>query len=153
MGEMHVTREPTTVLTCLGLGSCIGLCLYDPASRVGAMAHIVLPDSTGAKGGPSPRYADTAVSYLLQEMARHGASTRRLIAKMAGGAQMSPALDADSIFRTGSRNAEATAASLASDGVLLAAADTGGHHGRTIRLFVRSGEVTVTTAGGEARTI
>ena len=153
MGEMHVSRRTSAVLTCLGLGSCIGLCVYDPVAGVGGMAHIVLPSSSNGKGGPSPKFADAAVPFLLREMVRQGALERRLTAKIAGGAQMSTALGTNGIFKTGERNTEATEAVLATAGVPLTAADTGGHHGRTVRLFVASGRVTVTVAGGETKEI
>ena len=117
------------------------------------MAHIVLPSSNGRSGEPSPKYADAAIPMLLEQMSKHGALRHRLIVTMAGGAQMSMASGVGSIFETGERNVKATKEILTKSGVSLKAADTGGTHGRTVRLFVDSGRVTVGTVGHSAKEI
>ena len=153
LGELQVTRDSSVILTCLGLGSCVSLCAYDPVSKVAGMVHIVLPLSNGRSGEPSPKYADAAIPMLLEEMNKHGALMRRLIVKMVGGAQMSTAPGIGSIFETGERNVKATKEILTESGITVKAADTGGTHGRTVRLFVDSGRVTVGTVGHSAREI
>jgi chemotaxis protein CheD len=147
LAEMQVSADPSAVLTCLGLGSCIGLSAYDPFSKVGGMAHIVLPSSNGRTVEPSPKYADTAVPLLLGEMERLGANRSRIVAKISGGAQMSVSAGAGALFKTGEKNIGATVKALKESGVRLAAAETGGTKGRTLRLFVGSGKVTVSSAG------
>src|SRR5437867_3655500 len=87
IAEIRVSRSADDVLIALGLGSCIGVCLYDPQARVAGMAHIVLPDSTGHETNPC-KFADTAIPLLCQEMERSGASSSRLRAALAGGAQL-----------------------------------------------------------------
>lgn len=151
MGEMQVTQRPSAVLTCLGLGSCIAICVYDPVSKVGGMAHVVLPSANGRDVEPSPKYADTALPLLLQHVGKRGALESRLIVKIAGGAQMSKAPGLDGIFNTGERNVETIKKVLGNLGVRMAASEVGGHYGRTVRLFVDSGRVTVTTAGSAIR--
>ena len=147
MGELKISNDAADVLTCLGLGSCIGLSVYDPTTSLGGMVHIVLPGSSNGRG-PSPKFADTAVPHLLDELIKKGASKERLMVKMAGGAQMSKSPGVDSIFNTGQQNVDATKAVLASTGLRLRAADTGGHQGRTLRLYISTGAVTVSVGGG-----
>jgi chemotaxis protein CheD len=151
MGEMQVSSDPDTVLTCLGLGSCIGLGVYDPKAKVGGMVHIVLPKFEDGNGGSPPKYADIAVPYLLKEMEKQGASVSRMTAKIAGGAQMYSTPGHATVFNTGHRNAEATRTALVAARVSITGADTGGNHGRTVKLTIASGEFTVAAAGSEAK--
>ena len=153
LGEMQVSKNPSVVLACLGLGSCIGLCAYDPVSKVAGMAHIVLPSSEGRNAGNSPKYADTAVPALVEAMCNIGANERRLVIKMAGGAQMSGGPGASAIFKTGEKNIEATKETLAKHGIRLVSSETGGKHGRTVRLYVDSGRVSVAAAGSASTDI
>ncbi len=152
MGELLVTQNPSAVLTCLGLGSCIGVCIYDPISKAGGMAHIVLPWYSETNGkDPSAKYADTGVRMLIQSMKKLGASTSKLVVKIAGGAQMSMAAGFNGVFKIGEDNLAAVTTTLGREGVRLVGSDTGGNRGRTVRLFVDSGKVTVATAGTEPR--
>lgn len=151
MGEMSVARGNATVLACVGLGSCIALCAYDPISRTGGMAHIVLPRQDGRGGRPSAKYADMAVPLLLQEMHRSGSTLSRVVVKIAGGSQMSAAPGLNGIFRIGERNIAAVREAIDGAGVALAAADTGGQRGRTVRMHLDSGRVVVTTLGQECK--
>ena len=86
-------------------------------------------------------------------MQKHGASLRHLTARIAGGAQMYSTPGHVTAFNTGHRNVEATRAALATAGVPILGADTGGSHGRTIRLDIASGDVAVVTAGSEAKAL
>jgi chemotaxis receptor (MCP) glutamine deamidase CheD len=52
MGEMALGVEGE-MLTMLGLGSCVGVMLYDPVAKIGGGAHIMLPTSEGVP--PPPR--------------------------------------------------------------------------------------------------
>ena len=149
MGELQVSNDPSDILTCLGLGSCIGLCVYDDATNVAGMVHIVLPSSTNAQSATVAKFADTAVPELIRRVVDLGAVRSRLWAKMAGGAQMSLSPGADSFFKTGARNAEATKSTLESLKTPLTAVDIGGNHGRTVKFFVESGRISVGTGGGE----
>lgn len=146
LAEINVTANPSAVLTCLGLGSCIGLAAYDPLAKVGGMVHIVLPSSGGKAENPTAKYADTAVPFLLDELCKKGALKSRLLIKIAGGAQMSISTAAGSLFKTGERNEESTRQVLASLGMRITAAEVGGSMGRTLKLYVNSGKVTVSSA-------
>ena len=133
MADLNVCRSGS--IRTLGLGSCVGLTLYDPKIQIAGMAHIMLPSSEIARDGNVnvAKYADTAVPELIRRMLREGAELSRLIAKMAGGAQMFAFAGNDSM-RIGARNVETCKALLSKQRIPLVAEDTGGNYGRTIEL-------------------
>ncbi len=149
LAELQVSNDPNQVLTCLGLGSCIGVAAYDPQAKVSGMVHVVLPSSDGKSDGTSPKFADTAIPTLVKEMEKLGASQKRMVIKIAGGAQMTLSVGAASLFKTGERNAEAVKEALASARIPIVASEIGGHKGRTLKLHVATGETTVGSAGGQ----
>jgi chemotaxis protein CheD len=150
MADLVVSKHPATLVT-LGLGSCIGLVVYDQVSKTAGMVHIMLPDSREAQNIPKPgKFADTAVPLLLEELAKLGASNRsQLRAKMAGGAQMfaTPGKADNAIFAVGRRNVEATTKMLAAAGVRLVASDTGGSKGRSVEFSTETMKFIVKTLG------
>ncbi len=147
LGEVKVSRDAGIVLTCLGLGSCVAIAAYDPVTRVAGMAHIVLPVSSGTGPDRAPKFADVGVPHLLKEMRKQGAMTSRLIVKIAGGAQMSRAPGLDDAFKIGDKNIQAVQEALERAGVPVAAADTGGNQGRTLRTYLDTGTTVVSRAG------
>ena len=151
MGEIVVTASPDAVLSCIGLGSCVAVCAYDRLVKVGGMAHVVLPQHNGLPGSNYAKYADTAVPLLLKEMNKKGGVKSRLIVKIAGGAQMTVAPGLRDTFKTGEKNLAQIMLVLQREKIALAVADTGGNLGRTVRLYVDTGKVTVKTANGIAQ--
>lgn len=148
LGEWHVTDDPNVVLVCLGLGSCVAISLYDRVSNVGAMAHMVLPDSTAGRPSPgSAKFVDQAVPMLLRELKTAGANVRRLVVDIAGGASMLTNLKTDETEQVGFRNVEAVTKALDHAGLRVRSAETGGQHGRTVRVHIATGELEVSTAG------
>jgi len=151
MGEIQVVRGASNVLTALGLGSCVGVCLYDPITRVAGMVHVVLPKSQAGKAGDLPgKFADTAIPAVLQQMVEQGASASRLKAAIAGGAQLFQ-FGVSSSLDVGARNVEAVVDALRKAGIPLQAKDVGGSVGRTLRLVSDNGLVVVRTIGGAER--
>lgn len=147
LGEIHVSRDPAIVLACLGLGSCIGVSAYDPASRVGAMAHIVLPQGNEVECKKSPaKYANSAVPLMIMEMEKLGASRNRLVVKIAGGARIIANVAAKSILDIGDRNIAAVKDALFESRLPLKAEDIRGTHGRSLWLYVETGITRVRTA-------
>lgn len=143
MGEMVVSSTATDELVALGLGSCIGLAIIDRSAGIAGLAHIVLPES-GDRTDQIGKFADTAVPELIARLRRAGAVERRLQAALVGGAQMfqmSGGLD------IGSRNEYAVRAALAKARIRVRAAECGGSQGRTIKVDVGEGRVTVRAAG------
>jgi chemotaxis protein CheD len=132
------------VLKTTGLGSCVGLTLYDSTTRIAGMAHIMLPSSEIAREEQFNRakYADTALPDMLEAMIAEGASRRRLVAKLAGGAQMFAFAGQDTM-RIGPRNVETCKAMLAALDIPLVAEDTGANYGRTIELDSATGILTI----------
>lgn len=149
LGELKVGSRPGQVLVCYGLGSCVGLALYDAATHVGAMVHVVLPDSSLSRGqGTLPgKFADTGVAAAIEEVVRAGADRFRLSARIAGGARMLNLASAGSTLDIGARNVEAVRAELQRWKIRLVSEDTGGTYGRTIQLFVGTGRLLVSTVG------
>ena len=149
MGEMIVSATPTDELVALGLGSCIGLALVDRSAGVAGLAHIVLPESH-ENAREVGKFADTAVPELLTRMRRAGATDRRLEAAMVGGARM---FEMSSGLDIGARNEQAVRAALTKARIAVRAAQTGGNQGRTIKVAVGEGVVTVRTAGVPPETL
>lgn len=149
LGEWAVTADANAVLTCVGLGSCIGIAMYDPIARVGAMGHMVLPDSTAARSAPvGAKFVDIAVPLLLGALSAAGAEMRRLKIYLGGGAQVLQAAGAGNSLNIGERNAEAAHQRLAALGLTVTGEDLGGSKGRTMRLTMATGRVTVAASGG-----
>ncbi len=147
LGQMRVTKDTDEVLVCLGLGSCVAVCAYDPIAKVAGMAHIVLPSASGSSG-PHPKFADSAIPMIIDQMQELGALKGRMVVKIAGGAQMVGANATTGTMNIGERNVEAVTSVLAQHGLEVRAADTGGNYGRTARFRVESGSVVVSKAGG-----
>lgn len=148
MAEFVVAKHPANLVT-LGLGSCIGLVIYDQMTKAAGMVHIMLPDSRDAKNIPKPgKFADTAVPLLLEELLKLGVNKSQLRAKMAGGAQMFAMPGKDSaIFAVGARNVEATTKMIASAGIRVVASDTGGSKGRSVEFSTETLKFMVKTLG------
>ncbi|MGG4220817.1 chemotaxis protein CheD [Paenibacillus jamilae] len=144
MADLNVTSNPNSIRTT-GLGSCVGLTLYDPHLKLAGMAHVMLPSSDIAREGQLniAKYADTALPELLERMLKQGAERRRLIAKMAGGAQMFAFAGSGDTMRIGPRNVESCKEMLVDLGIPLIAEDTGGNYGRTIELDSETGVLNI----------
>lgn len=141
VGESAVGRHPEILVT-QALGSCVGVCLWDPRLKIGGMAHVMLPSApaSGFSGRPH-RFADIAVPELVKGIVALGPSTRGLIAKLAGGSAMFKG--ESGIDTIGGRNLAAVRAQLAAYGIKVTAADTGGSHARTIELHLDTGALLV----------
>ena len=143
MADYKTARAPD-VLCTIGLGSCIGICVYDPGLKVGGMAHIMLPSSQGQAGKDSAKYADTCLELLLRDILNMGANKSRLKAKIAGGAQMF-SFPGTPVLKVGDRNKEAVEQGLKKHGIPILASEVGGNFGRTIYFDVGTGALRVKT--------
>lgn len=146
MADLGVAKQPNRLRTT-GLGSCVGVVLYDETKKVAGMAHVMLPDSSLAKGSELnvAKYADTAIPKLIKDMEQLGASTRNMIAKIAGGAQMFSFLSGNDTMRIGPRNVEACKAALGQARIRIVVEDTGGNCGRTIEMDSMTGVLQIRT--------
>ena len=145
MADYKVGKSPATIIS-YGLGSCIGISLYDPQTKIGGLLHIMLPDSKQARASDNPaKFADTGLPLMLNDVIKAGASKSRLVAKIAGGAQMFAFANATDIMRVGARNAEAVKRILQGMGIKVVAEDTGGTYGRTVSIDLTNGAYKVKT--------
>jgi chemotaxis protein CheD len=145
MGEIAVSTRADSELVALGLGSCIGLAVVDRTAGVAGLAHIVLPESRDGRSATG-KFADLAVPELLSRVRAAGGLGPRMEVAIAGGARMF-ALEAG--MDVGARNEEAVRTELRRAGLRVRAAETGGEQGRTLRVHVGSGQVTVRAPGAE----
>lgn len=145
MADYKVSNYPSTLIS-YGLGSCVGIALYDSLNKIGGLAHIMLPDSTQARTTENPaKFADTCLPLMIDEMIKLGATKSRLTAKIAGGAQMFSFNNATPIMRIGDRNIEAVKTILKKLGIRIMADDTGGNYGRTVELDLSGGVFRIKT--------
>lgn len=145
IAEQKVAKAPDTIVT-LGLGSCIGLILYDPVYKIGGMVHIMLP-SAPRKSEPFNRlkFADTGVSELMKHMVRAGARSKNLKAKMAGGAHMFKSVGNLDTMSVGKRNIQMCRHLLDKYSIPLVSQDVGGNNGRSIKFCCESNMLQVRT--------
>ncbi len=143
VGELAV-GQGKDVLVTIGLGSCVGIILYDPVAKIGGLAHILLPSPALIRRDGSPgRFPQTAVPRLIDLMGEQGANRRRVVARLAGGASMFAALAPPGSIQMGERNIVASRQVLHTLGVPLVGEAVGGDYGRTIRMIVETGTVEV----------
>lgn len=154
VAEYFVTHNPH-ILASYGLGSCVGVALYDDKRSIGGLAHVMLPDSKSiSRRGNLGRFADTAIQAMVEEMERLGSKRSDIKAKIAGGACMftipgatnprnvpGPCLG----MQIGERNIEAVKKTLKELKIPVMAEDTGGNYGRTMRFDISDGRVTVSS--------
>lgn len=153
IADYKVARKPHRLIT-VGLGSCVGVSLYDPGTGIGGLLHVMLPEAgrTGEIAKPA-KYADAGIPLLVEAMRREGALLRRLQAKLAGGAQMFAGADEKFSFNIGARNAEVARRVLRGLGIRIVAEDVGGTSGRTMILDTATGEVLIRMLGTGIRVI
>lgn len=142
MADYAVARKPTRLIT-LGLGSCVGIALYDPRTEIGGLVHIMLPSVNQARSKDNKaKFADTGIAHLVEEMQKEGAVKRRMVAKIAGGASMF-SFTSESHMNIGERNVEMTKKVLDELKLQIIAEDTGLDYGRTIELDTETGMLQV----------
>lgn len=147
IADLNLVVHPEKIMT-IGLGSCIGIALYDKSLKVAGLAHIMLPDSTQFKNVTQPlKFADLAIPILIEKMLKKGCKKRELVAKIAGGASMFNFSDKSMVSDIGKRNAEAVKKALSKQGIPILAENTGGNKGRTMILDSEDGKVLLKIVG------
>ncbi len=153
MADLKVAKSPY-VLTTLGLGSCVGIALYDPVNKVAGLAHIMLPDSRLIQNNSNvAKFADTATAKMVFDMTRMGAKKELMKAKIAGGAQMFAFSSTNESMRIGDRNVEASIKVLSYLHIPIIGRDTGANYGRTVELYADDGRYLIKTIGHGTRFI
>lgn len=153
IADLNVIFSPGRLIT-VGLGSCVGIALYDHQLKLGGLAHIMLPDSTQFNNVNNPyKFADLAVPLLIKKLIELGSNTRNLRAKIAGGASMFNFADKSMIMDIGSRNGNAVKEALKKERIPIISEDLGGNRGRTMILDADLGTVMIRTVGLSAKEI
>ena len=153
MADLNICLAPE-VITTLGLGSCVGIVLYDSSIKLGGMVHIMLPDSTKIIHNENKyKFADTGIRALLDIMVSKGAIQSRITAKIAGGAQMFGFQSTSDLLRVGEKNVEATKLQLNELNIPILAEDTGANYGRTIEFYPATGQLLIKSVGKPLRYI
>ncbi len=153
MADLKLCKAPDAITT-LGLGSCVGIAIRDPVTKVGGLAHIMLPDSTQFAGTVNvPKYADTGVKELVNIIVKAGGNRTRLVAKIAGGAQMFAFSSKNDLTAVGQRNVEAVKKALGELKIPILASDTGLNFGRTVEFYPETGDYIIKAVGKGVKTI
>lgn len=151
MADMNFCKAPD-MITTLGLGSCVGIVLYDPAKKIAGLVHVMLPDSTKIRHNENQaKFADTGIIKMIEVLVMQGAVRSNLIAKIAGGAQMFAFNSNNDLLRVGERNVMATKEQLQMHRIRIYAEDTGDSYGRTIEFYPATGELFIKAVGKEVR--
>ena len=147
MADLKVCKSPDGVTT-LGLGSCVGIALRDPVTKIGGLAHIMLPDSTVIRNNSNiPKFADTGIDALVKQIVAAGANRGRLVAKIAGGARMFAFSNNSDMTGVGDRNVEAVKRKLQQLRIPILAEDTGKNYGRTVVFYPETGDFVIRSWG------
>ena len=153
MADVNICISPDGITT-LGLGSCVGIAIRDPATKIGGLAHIMLPDSHEIRNSTNiPKFADTGITELVRQIVAKGAARDRLVAKIAGGAQMFAFQNTNANMRVGDRNVAATLKTLKELNIRVLAQDTGDSYGRTVIFYPETGDFVIRAVGKPEKVI
>ncbi len=154
MADLKVCKAPDN-LTTIGLGSCIGIAIWDPSTKITGLAHIMLPDSTTIRNNSNiAKFADTGIQKLYDDMIKMGANKSRMVAKIAGGAKMFEISGGNaSGINIGEKNAIASKAKLKQLGIPLKAEDCGLNYGRTVEIYSEDGRYLIKAVGKAEKAI
>lgn len=141
-GHIHVCKEPAVISFILG--SCVAVCVWDPASGVGGATHYLLPTWDG-RGTATPRYGSVAMPLLLQKLTEAGADRSQLRAKVYGGGCLFDTMrdGGPGKEHLGTRNVETAKEFLAKVQIQIVSSDLGGERGKRIEFHTKTGEAIV----------
>ncbi len=149
IGGVHAADQPTVVKTVLG--SCVAVCLWDPATGVGGMNHFMLPNGDGGAGVAGPtRFGVHAMDCLIGAIMKLGGDRRRLVAKCFGGGHV---LDmGGGTASVAQLNIDFIRAFLQDERLAVQSQDLGGLHARHVRFHTDSGRAFVKRISGPRAT-
>lgn len=152
IADMKLTEAPNKLKT-LGLGSCVGVVIYN--NEIAGLAHVMLPDSEASNRANQNRlkYADSALDLMIQDLLNKGAKKSSLKAKIAGGAHMFSFQTESNFLKIGERNVKAVTERLSFHQIPLIAQDVGGNQGRTIEFNIEEGQLEIRTVRGKTTII
>ncbi len=149
IADMKMSRRSGTLIT-YALGSCVGISLYDPVAKLGALIHIMLPQATTTSNTSEKqvyKFADTGIASTLLKMSALGGMKSRYVCKIAGGAKMFSIDDKSMLGSIGDRNVETVMNVLRRENIRISGQDTGSNYARTMTLDVETGKVSIRTIG------
>lgn len=134
-------------LTTSGLGSCLGIALYDPEAGVGGLVHPMLPTASPDSERPPERFVNTGIEVVVEELLEEGASRNRILAKITGGAAIVD-FNNDEKPSIGERNIEEARRVCKAASIEVVAEEVGEDCGRTMRFDTATGRVVVERTDG-----
>lgn len=147
IAEYKLCASPQKIST-LGLGSCLGVVLYDKAVKICGMAHIMMPDSKRiSKNSNRMKFADTCLEDMYQELIRKGVRRASLVAKIAGGARMFAYNENMESLNIGQQNVDAVRKLLREWNIPIISEDVGSDYGRTIEFDTVTGNLYIHSVG------
>lgn len=147
IADAAIVQPPQSIAT-IGLGSCIGILLYDTCNKYTALIHIMLPDSTNFKVVTNPyKFANLAIPLVLEQLKQMGSNKSNIIAKIVGGASMFKFLENNINSDIGQRNIIAVKEALEKENIKIIAEDVGGNKGRSMFVNSENGKVTIKVVG------
>lgn len=145
IAEMKIGSAPDILVT-RGLGSCLGITIYDPLKKIGGIAHPMLPDINLARVKSNPyRFVNSAIMKMIEELEKMGGLKSRFVAKIFGGAKMFSSFAQDNLLNVGQKNIDMALNVLKDLGIKIVAQDTGGNFGRTVEFDLEDGKTYVNT--------
>ncbi|TAL39465.1 MAG: chemotaxis protein CheD [Spirochaetes bacterium] len=144
IADIGVAMTPDILRTILG--SCVGICLHDPSSRVAGLSHIMLPEHSDSNSNEK-KYADTAIPLLITRMEESGAKRSNIQAKIVGGAMMFKISESSMMSEIGRNNVKKVREVLQAQGIGIVAEDVGGDYGRTIDFYAENGQLKIRSLG------
>lgn len=151
IADLKIASSPDILRTILG--SCVGICLYDPGTTLAGLSHIMLPTKKSDTITKDRKYADVAIPAMMEEMIRMGASRERIVAKITGGATMFKLSENSLMGEIGKNNITKVREVLKELGIAILAEDLGGDYGRTIDFYTESGILKIKSLGKPEKSI
>lgn len=149
IADYKVSDSPDKLIT-LGLGSCVGIAIYDSRTKRGGLSHIMLPDSTSfTKNIKVEKFADLAIPQMIKEITN--GNSKQLVAKIAGGASMFSFSSTSN--NIGARNVEAVEEVLKLLKIPIISKDTGGNIGRTMVVDLDDFTVSIKSGNKEIKSL
>jgi len=149
IGEFAVSDKREDMITTVALGSCVAVCLTEPAAGVAGMLHFLLPEARinpeRARVEPAV-FADSGIPLLFHAAYGLGAQKKRCKVRLVGGADIA-GHGSEGILNVGRRNVLAARRVLWRNGILIDGEEVGGSVPRTVTMAVASGQVTVRVDG------
>ena len=152
IAQMNICRAPDKIVT-VGLGSCVGVVLFDEKSKTAGLVHVMLPDSSKMKNNSNIiKFADTGIDALINALEEAGIRKCNLKAKIAGGACMFTFVS-NEIGSLGRQNVDAVRAKLQEHKIKIVAEDVGDKYGRTIKFDPSNCELEISKSGNQKKII